>query len=243
MKWHENIKVKLSVVVPVYNEERHIQGVLDRVFATDFPEDVYVEWIFVDDASTDGTLDILQKCDAPNIRIIRHSYNRGKGAAVQTGFQVASGEILCIHDADLEYDPNDIRDMLEILRNGDYDFICGIRKTMIRENPEYADMRPFHRAVNKFLTNFCNCFMHNKLQDMECCYKLIRRQLLKRIKLQENRFGIEPELALKLDRIGARITQHPVAFHPRTAAEGKKINWKDGISAIRCILKYGLFRS
>lgn len=236
------VRRKLSVIIPVYNEEGYIHTVLDRLFAVKFPEDTVLEWIIVDDCSRDQTWAELQTRHEENIRLARHEVNQGKGAALHTGFSLATGDVVVVQDADLEYDPADIPRLLEIMDRTGADFVCGIRAPLLRKDPVYGKMGAAHRFINRFLTGFCNLFLPVRLSDMECCYKLIRRDFLKRFELHEKRFGFEPEVTLKCARAGAVFAEGAVSYDPRTCAEGKKINWKDGVSALRCILRYGLFK-
>ena len=233
--------IKLSIVIPVYNEEQYIDAVLERVCAVKFQDGVEVEYIAVDDHSTDKTWEHLQVWGERGFRIARHEKNGGKGAALHTGFAMATGDVVTVHDADFEYDPAEFPAVLQPILDGKADVVFGARTPFLRNGTQLVT--PFwHSRVNGFLTLLCNMFSNLALSDMECCYKMARRELIRKIKLNENRFGFEPEFTLKIARLHPRVWQVPVSYAPRSYGEGKKINWKDGVSAVRCILQYGLFR-
>ena len=234
-------KFLLSIVIPVYNEEAYIDSVLERVSAVSFPPEVAVEIIAVDDCSRDGTWQHLQEWEKKGIRVARHAVNGGKGAALHTGFRLASGDAVTVQDADFEYDPEDLPRVLQPVLDGKADAVFGCRDAFYAPGPLKEKLH-WHYLINKFLTVFSNLFSGYGLHDMECCYKLFRRDLLNKIALRENRFGFEPEVTLKTSRFHPAIAEVRVSYAARTYAEGKKINWKDGVSALRCILKYGLFR-
>lgn len=230
--------IKLSVVIPCYNEKNTISQVLDSVRDCGVPN---VEIIVVDDFSTDGTRDILQgelrgKID----KLLFHKFNQGKGAALAKGFQAATGDVVVVQDADLEYDPKDFLRLLEPFVNGrkDADVVYGSRYA---RGDKYMIKHFYHTAGNKFLTIFSNLFTNLGLTDMETCYKMFRREIIQSIKIEEKRFGFEPEITAKIAKKNLRIYEMPISYYPRTYNEGKKIGWKDGCRAIYCILKYNLF--
>ena len=232
---------KLSIVIPVYNEEHYIDAVLERICAVRFQEGVELEYIAVDDHSTDKTWERLQAWTARGFKIRRQEENGGKGAALHTGFAMATGDAVTIQDADFEYNPEELPSVLQPILDGKADVVFGARASFLGSGTH--QVTPFwHARINEFLTQFCNMFSNLALSDMECCYKMVRREFLEKIRLQEKRFGFEPEFTLKIARLHPRVWQTPVSYAPRTYEEGKKINWKDGVSALRCILQYGLFR-
>ena len=234
-------KLKLSIVIPVYNEEHYIDAILERVCAVRFQEGVELEYIAVDDHSTDRTWERLQGWAERGIRISRHEENGGKGAALHTGFAMATGDVVTVQDADFEYSPEELPSVLQPILDGKADVVFGARTSILR-NGGHQVMLYWHSRINEFLTVFCNMFSNLGLSDMECCYKMVRRELLNKIRLREKRFGFEPEFTLKIARLHPRVWQVPVSYMPRTYKEGKKITWKDGVSSLRCIMQYGLFR-
>jgi glycosyltransferase involved in cell wall biosynthesis len=225
----------LSILVPVYNEETTIVQILERIFFLPWP--VEIEVIAVNDASRDRTQEILDSVAGrwDNLRAFRHEVNQGKGAAIRTALGEARGELVAIQDADLEYDPADLVKLLEPILAGRADVVYGSR---FLQNPNSPKM---HQLVNKFLTNLSNLFTGLKLTDMETCYKVIRVEFLKGIRLRSQRFGMEPEITAKLARKKARFCELPISYLFRTYAEGKKIGWRDGIKAVAAIIyfKYG----
>jgi len=230
--------LSLSVVTPVYNETATISKLVLAVLAR--PE--VTELVVVDDASSDGTWDVLQRLlsDRPDrLRVLRHKNNMGKGAALRTGFAAATGDIVLVQDADLEYDPVDYPRLLEPVLRDAADAVFGSR---FIGGSSHRVLYFWHSLGNRFLTLLSNMVTDLNLTDMECGYKVFRRDLLQKITIEEPRFGFEPEIVAKVARSGARIYEVSVAYYGRTYAEGKKINWKDGVSAFRCILKYGLLR-
>lgn len=224
----------LSVVMPAYNEEKTLAEVVAAVLA----QPLVGELIIVDDASRDGTWEVMQKLASgePRIQPFRHLENQGKGAALRTGFSKATQPYVLIQDADLEYDPEEYSKLLgPILRNR-ADVVFGSR---FLGSGEHRVLYYWHSVGNLFLTTLSNMFTNLNISDMETCYKVFRREIIQQITIEENRFGFEPEITAKVARMNVRIYEVAVSYHGRTYAEGKKIGWKDGISAIRCILKYG----
>jgi glycosyltransferase involved in cell wall biosynthesis len=232
------ISARLSVVMPVYNEAATIGEVTGIVLSR--PE--VSELVMADDASTDGTWEKLQRLAAAHperVRVLRHERNMGKGAALKTGFAAATGDIVLVQDADLEYDPADYPRLLEPILREAADAVFGSR---FIGGSSHRVLYFWHSLGNRFLTLLSNMVTDLNLTDMECGYKVFRRDLLQKIEIEEPRFGFEPEIVAKVARSGARIYEVSVAYYGRTYAEGKKINWKDGVSALRCIVKYGLLR-
>lgn len=224
--------MKLSVVVPVYNEAATILASLRRVQDTPFDKEIIV----VDDGSGDGTREVLAGISDPEIRVFFHARNQGKGAAVRTGFAHATGDLVLIQDADLEYDPSDYPVLLEPLLKGDADVVFGSR---FLSGPKRV-LFFWHMVGNRILTLLSNMTTNLNLTDMETGYKVFRIEVVRELALQSNRFGIEPEITAKVARLGCRIYEVPISYHGRTYAEGKKIGWKDGVKAILAILRYGL---
>jgi glycosyltransferase involved in cell wall biosynthesis len=232
---------KLSVVVPVYNERASVATLLQRVASAPLPADIELEIVVVDDFSTDGTREHLRELVAaadPPIQLIEHDVNRGKGAAVRSGFAAATGDILLIQDADLEYSPKDYPALLGPILDGDADVVYGSRFL----GGPHRVLFFWHSVGNRFLTMLSNMLTDLNLSDMETCYKVFTREALEGIEIQSDRFGIEPELTAKVAKKRVRMFEVPVSYHGRTYAEGKKIGWKDGVSAIWCILRYNLGR-
>jgi len=229
--------MKLSIVIPCYNEKATIAGILDAVRAAPWPDK---EIIVVDDFSTDGTRELLQgDLRAKLDRLLLHPENRGKGAALRTGFGAATGEAVIVQDADLEYDPNEYGRMLQPIVDGRADVVYGSR---FMGAAPHRVLYFWHRMGNGLLTVFSNMFTNLNLTDMETGYKAFRRELIQSIEIEEARFGFEPEITAKLARRRCRIYEVGISYYGRTYAEGKKINYKDGLRAIYCILKYNLFR-
>jgi glycosyltransferase involved in cell wall biosynthesis len=238
------MSIKLSILIPAFNEERTIHLILDKVKAVNLAENVSKEIIIVNDCSSDSTVDAIEKYIAANpslnISLFSQSVNKGKGAAIHKAIELATGEYLIVQDADLEYDPEEYNLLLKPILNGFADVVYGSR--FIGGNP-HRILFYWHSIGNKFLTSLSNMFTNLNLTDMETCYKLIRSDIAKGLKLKENRFGFEPELTAKLSRISnIRIYEVGISYYGRTFEEGKKIGWKDGFRAIYCIIKYGLFR-
>ena len=233
---------KLSVLIPVYNERYFIREIVGRVLETPLPQGMDRELVIVDDGSKDGTRDILRELEQAHpdlIRIHFHEANQGKGAAIRTAVQLASGDLSIIQDADLEYDPSDYARLLRPILAGDADVVYGSRFAA----SDYRRILFFwHTIGNNFLTFVSNLFTNLNLTDMETCYKLFDRQVIQRLNLKEKRFGFEPEVTAKVSRVpGVRIYEVGISYYGRTYEEGKKINWRDGFRAIYCILKYNLW--
>jgi len=227
-------RVRLTVVIPVYNEVRTVQTLLRRV--REVP--LWLEVIVVDDGSTDGTRDLLPQFEGTLIdRLILHKHNRGKGAALRTGFEHATGDVVVVQDADMEYDPYEFPMLLRPILSGKADAVYGSRFL----GGPHRVLFFWHSVGNRFLTLLSNMFTDLNLTDMETCYKMIRRELLQELPLSANRFGIEPEITARLAQAGARIYELQISYDGRSYAEGKKIGWKDGVSALRCIVQYNLF--
>jgi glycosyltransferase involved in cell wall biosynthesis len=227
--------IKLSVVIPVYNEGKTIREIISRVERVDIPKEI----IIVDDGSTDGTRQRLEEILAgrPDVVVILQPYNMGKGKALRTGFAAARGEYVIVQDADLEYDPQDYHKLIGPLERDQADAVYGSR---FITTEEHRVLYFWHSLGNKLLTLLSNMATDLNLTDMETCYKVFRRELIQSIELEEDRFGFEPEITCKLARARARIYEVGIAYHGRTYEEGKKIGLKDGFRALWCILKYRL---
>ncbi len=221
----------VSIVIPVYNERDTIAEIVRRVQAVG----IHQEIVIVDDYSLDGTREVLlELAEQPDIRVLMHGYNRGKGAALRTAFAEVEGDVVMIQDADLEYDPQDYPKLLAPIERGETDVVYGSR---FLENANQDPSR-LHRFGNRLLTALSNRLTGQRLTDMETCYKVFRREVVQAIDFQQNRFGFEPEITAKLSRMGKQIVEVPISYDYRGYDEGKKIGLRDGLSAIWCILRY-----
>lgn len=235
---------KLSIIIPAYNEEKTIHLILDRVKDVQLTNNIEKELIIVNDCSSDDTKGAIDRYKSNNIELniqyFEHEVNKGKGAALHTGIEKASGEYLIIQDADLEYDPEEYNVLLKPILRGDADVVYGSR--FMGSNP-HRILFFWHTIGNKFLTFLSNMFTNLNLTDMETCYKLFNTKMIQGINLNEKRFGFEPEVTAKVSRIPKiRIYEVGISYYGRTYEEGKKIGWKDGFRAIYCILKYNIFK-
>lgn len=221
----------LSVVVPCYNEAATVKELLARVLDSPWVAEV----VLVDDGSTDGTLQAVRSVGDPRLKVVAQTCNMGKGAALRRGFAEATSDFVVVQDADLEYDPGEYGLLLEPLIAGDADVVFGSR--FMSDRPHRV-LYFWHSVGNKVLTTLSNAFTNLNLTDMETCYKVFRREIIQALDLREDRFGIEPEITAKVARSGARIYEVGVSYSGRTYAEGKKIGWRDGFQALRCIVVY-----
>lgn len=221
----------LSVVIPCYNEKDSIKTLVQKVIESPIENK---EIIVVDDMSKDGTRDILEREIKPLVsKVIYHEVNKGKGGALRTGFSHATGDVVIIQDADLEYDPNEYSKVVDPIINGECDVCYGSRFL-----GQPAKGYKANQIANKALTLFSNMFTHLKLTDMETCYKCFKREIIQAVDIKENRFGFEPEITAKIAKMGVRVKEVPISYYPRTNEEGKKIGMKDGFRAVYCIWKY-----
>jgi len=228
--------MKISIIIPCYNESKTIKEIISRIIKD---KSYDKEIIVIDDYSTDGTRNILKNELKILINcLILNDKNYGKGYSIKRGIESANGDIILIQDADLEYDPSDYPRLIEPIKNNFADVVYGSRFTGANEK---RVLNYWHSVGNKLLTTLSNMFTNINLTDMEVCYKAFKSEIIKNIKLNENRFGFEPEVTAKIAKKKIRIYEVGVKYYGRTYQEGKKINWKDGISAIRCIIKYNLF--
>ena len=226
--------LKVSVVIPVYNESATVEELLRRVRAVGLVSEIVV----VDDGSTDGSAERLERlATAGELRLVRHARNRGKGAALRTGFEAASGDVVLVQDADLEYDPHEYPRLLQPILDGRADVVFGSRFV---GGDSHRVLYFWHSVANRLLTLLSNVFTNLNLTDMESGYKVFRREVLTGLTIEEERFGFEPEIVAKVARGRWRIYEVGISYSGRTYAEGKKIHWRDGVRAVWCILKYGL---
>jgi glycosyltransferase involved in cell wall biosynthesis len=226
-------KPKLSIVIPVYNEKSTIDEIVKRVQNVEFEKEI----IIVDDCSSDGTRDKIDKISGNNIKKLFHEKNKGKGASLRTGFQHVTGDIVIIQDADLEYNPNEYSNLIEPIVDGRADVVYGSR---FLGGPHRVDFF-WHYVGNKILTTLSNILTNLILTDMETCYKVFKAEIIKDIKIRSNRFGFEPEITAKLAKRKCIIYEMPISYSGRDYDEGKKIGWKDGIVALYCIVRFKLF--
>jgi glycosyltransferase involved in cell wall biosynthesis len=228
--------MKLSVIIPVYNERDTVELLLKRVEAAPYEKEI----IFVDDASTDGTRELLTRLARDyqdQVRLLLHQKNCGKGAAIRTAIEHVTGDIIIIQDADLEYDPKDYSRLLEPIFDGHADVVFGNR---FHGGPHRV-LYFWHYQGNRLLTTLCNMLTNLNLTDIEVGYKVFKTEVLQRLRLRSNRFSIEPELTVKVAKLGCRIYEVPIAYHGRTYAEGKKITWRDGLAALYFMIRFRLF--
>jgi glycosyltransferase involved in cell wall biosynthesis len=229
--------MKLSVIIPCYNEIETIQQVIDAVKDCQ----INCEIIIVDDFSRDGSRELLMEHIESQVdQVIYHSRNQGKGAALRSGFASATGDIVIVQDADLEYDPQEFSLVIQPILQGKADVVYGSR---FLTNRPHRVLYYWHSVGNRFLTMLSNMFTNINLTDMETCYKAFRREIIQSIKIEESRFGFEPEITAKVSKLDCRIYEVGISYSGRTYKQGKKIGWKDGVRAIYCILKYNVFRS
>jgi len=228
--------MRLSVVIPVYNEVNTLLSLIERVQRSPVEKEIIV----VDDCSTDGTTDLLKRTPLePNVRTLFHTVNQGKGAALRTGFAHATGDMVIVQDADLEYDPQEYPKLVKPIVDGLADVVYGSR---FAGGETHRVLYFWHSVGNHLLTLCSNAFTNLNLTDMETCYKAFRREVLQQIVIEENRFGFEPEITAKMAKLKVRVFEVGISYAGRTYEEGKKIGWKDGVRALWCIVKYNAFR-
>jgi glycosyltransferase involved in cell wall biosynthesis len=236
MKMTNKTFLKLSIVIPAYNEEKTLQDVVDAVQSVILP--LAKEIVIVDDASKDGTRQIIEQLSGENLIRVFHKKNQGKGAALCSGFAAATGDIVLIQDADLEYDPAEYPKLLQPILDGRADVVYGSRFV---GSEAHRVLYFWHMMGNRFLTLLSNMFTNLNLTDMETCYKVFRKEIIQNIQIREDRFGFEPEITAKVARTGCRIYEVGISYSGRTYAEGKKIGIMDGFRALYCIVKYRFF--
>src|SRR3989338_3302439 len=227
--------LKLSIIVPVYNEQKTIQTVLERLEEVQLP--IEKEIVIVDDYSTDGTKEILKPLEQKYV-VVYHEKNKGKGLALRTGFAKATGDIITVQDADLEYDPEEYNKLLPIIISGKSKVVYGSRLKGNRFFSRQKWSHPSHYIGNKGLSLITSILYFRWITDMETCYKMFTREVLQKLNLRAQRFDIEPEITAKIIKSGFKIIEVPINYHPRSFKEGKKINWRDGIKALYYLLKY-----
>lgn len=224
----------LSVIMPVFNERETIQEIIDKVLAEPTPK----ELIVVDDCSEDGTREILKDYHNEKVKIFFHEVNQGKGAAIRTALEQISGDVVIVQDADLEYNPKEYARILKPIQADVADVVFGSRF----RGDEQRVLFFWHYLANKYLTLLSNMLTNLNLTDMETCYKAFRASVINNIQIESERFGVEPELTAKVAKMGCRVYEVPISYYGRDYTEGKKITWKDGFSAVWCIIKFNLFR-
>lgn len=227
--------MKLSIIIPCYNESKTILSLIEAVKKSPVTNR---EIIIVDDGSNDGTKDILNKLEDPEVHVIFHAKNKGKGASLRTGFKEAKGDICIVQDADLEYDPQEFPLVIQPILDGKADVVFGSR---FQSGRPHRVVYFWHRIGNGLLTLMSNLFTDLNLSDMETCYKAFRREIIQSVNIRENRFGFEPEVTAKISKMNIRIYEVGISYYGRTYDEGKKIGWKDGVRAVYCILKYNIW--
>lgn len=231
--------MRLSVIIPCYNEAATIDAIIDAVNASPYPDK---EIIIVDDCSRDGTREKLKneiESSGRVAKVLYHAVNQGKGAALRTGIQGATGDLVIIQDADMEYDPNEYSRLVDPILQNKADVVFGSR---FIGGDAHRVLYYWHSVGNAFLTTLSNMFTNLHLTDMETCYKMFRREIIQSVVIEESRFGFEPEITAKIAKMNCRIYEVGISYYGRTYAEGKKIGWKDGVRAIYCIIKYNVFR-
>lgn len=227
---------KLTIIIPVFNEAGTLKEIVAQVIAVEVPFEK--EIIIIDDASTDGSRAIVEKLPHDNVKTFYHQTNQGKGAAIRSGLSLATGDIVLIQDADLEYNPNEYPKLLQPILEKKADVVYGSRFV---GSEAHRVLFFWHMVGNKFLTLLSNMLTNLNLTDMETCYKVFRKEIINQIRIEENRFGFEPEITAKLSRLDCRIYEVGISYSGRTYSEGKKIGWRDGVSALRSIIRYRFF--